>query len=78
LRKITERYRDSLLFYSAIGQTQYFQIAGKLASQGVKYSTKIQNDFRGRDNYSDRSRVYDIYIRIEDEGRAGEALRKRG
>lgn len=66
-----------VLVYTAIGQTQYLQVASKLASQGVKYSTKTQTDARDRDYYSDKSRVYDIYVIVEDEGKAVEAINKR-
>jgi len=65
------------LLYTAVGQDQYFRVAAKLASQGVRYYTKIQRDARQQNYFSERSRVYDIYVRVEDEGKAIKALQSK-
>lgn len=62
------------LIYTAIGQNQYFQAVDRLTTHGVKYWTKTQVDFQGRDYFREQNRIYDIYVKEEDEGKAIEAI----
>lgn len=70
-------FPKKVMIYTAIGQSQYFQIIGKLAAHGVKYWTKTQVDLKGRDYFRDKNRTYDIYVRAEDEAKAVEAIHKK-
>lgn len=70
-------FPKKVLIYTAIGQTQYFQIVDKLITHGVKYFTKTQNDLKGRDYFRDKNRIYEIYVKVEDEGKAIEAIHNK-
>lgn len=71
---IKKLFPKKVLIYSAIGQSQYFQIIDKLISHGVKYWTKAQFDTKGRDYFREKNRIYDIYVQVEDEKKAIEAI----
>ncbi len=65
---------NKTLVYTAIGQEQYFQIVDRLASNGIKFSTKSPFDIRSQNCYTQQNRIYDIYVSKEDEGKAMEAI----
>lgn len=67
-------FAKKILIYTAIGKNQYFQIVDRLTTHGVKHWTKIQADLQGRDYFREQNRIYDIYVKKEDEGKAIEAI----
>lgn len=69
-------FTKKTLIHTAIGQSQYFQIADKLINQGIKYSTKVHVGTRGKDYFRDQYMVYDIYINAEDKTKAVEAIKR--
>lgn len=71
-------FTKKILIYTAIGQSQYFQIADKLINQGIKYSTKVHVGTRGKDYFRDQYMVYDIYINAEDETKAVKTIQNKG
>lgn len=70
-------FTKKILIYTAIGQSQYFQIVDKLINHGVKYSTKVHVGTRGKDYFREQYMMYDIYINAEDETKAVEAIHNK-
>lgn len=75
-------FKKKKLIYSAIGNEDYCRVVGKLQNAGIKYSVKINpNDMRHFGTkksiiYHDKYQIYDIYVRIENEGKAIKAIHK--
>ncbi len=77
LSRIFKRFvSNKTLVYTAIGEEQYFQIVDRLATNGVKFSTKSPFDARTQNCFTQQNRIYDIYVSKEDEGKAVEAIHK--
>jgi hypothetical protein len=78
LSKIFRKYfHKKVLIYTAIGQNQYFQIVDRLSANGVMYWTKTQTEMRGQDYFSEQNRIYDIFVKQEDEGKAIKAMHSK-
>lgn len=71
------RYRKFKLIYTAFGQENYFNILSKLNSAGVPYKVKVPMQGMGaRERPIVDNTQYDIFVKKEEEHRAGDALRK--
>lgn len=68
-------FMSKKLIYTAMGEDDYFKTVNKLSKQGIVYKTKIQNDMRsGSGYYHNKYRLYEIFVKTEDEHKAQEAI----
>jgi hypothetical protein len=67
--------RKWVLFYTAFGHDNYYEIIAKLNSAGVKYKIKTPVNSRGDARFKDETQ-YDIFVKKEHEHLAHAAMQK--